>query len=437
MQCELQEEYILVSPPLARLSLKHLSVFNRMPQQQTISSLHSSKIKELKQTERKLPKIENQIKKLEKRFNNDLSLREQYRILAQIDELKNKLQYEGKNVSRRHLEYSSLIHKYLEAENTVSSNRKERGVLAMIMKKRGDKKEQERVDSPSREEILNRYMLKARPESVNTSQVQKTEDEYCFECERYMVLDDTRMVCSGCGVECPVITSTERPSLKDPPTQSRCYEYKRDSHLKDTMNKIQGKETTRVPDSVINRVILEIDNEGVKNLAELTVMDIRRYLQKHASEGLNDYYENSPQILYRITGIKPATFTPEQEAHILEMFRRVQEPFEKYKPSNRKNFLSYSYILYKFCQLLGYDQFLDKLKLFESREILHEQDQIWSKICEELGGESTGWVFIPTQYGGENITSDNTLQRWIRRHNRRGENKGSETGSTIDTSERK
>lgn len=35
------------------------------------------------------------------------------------------------------------------------------------------------------------------------------------------------------------------------------------------------------------------------------------------------------------------------------MFAEIQEPFERNCPPNRKNFLSYGYTLYKFCELLG------------------------------------------------------------------------------------
>jgi hypothetical protein len=35
------------------------------------------------------------------------------------------------------------------------------------------------------------------------------------------------------------------------------------------------------------------------------------------------------------------------------MFAEIQTPFAKHCPANRKNFLSYGYTLYKFCELLG------------------------------------------------------------------------------------
>ena len=71
------------------------------------------------------------------------------------------------------------------------------------------------------------------------------------------------------------------------------------------------------------------------------------------------------------------------------LFKEIQIPFMKHCPPERKNFLSYSYVLHKFCELLEYDNLLCYFSLLKSREKLQEQDKIWKKICEKLG-----WHFI-------------------------------------------
>jgi hypothetical protein len=73
------------------------------------------------------------------------------------------------------------------------------------------------------------------------------------------------------------------------------------------------------------------------------------------------------------------------------MFRDIQEPFMRHCPPNRKNFLSYSYVLHKFCQLLELDEYLPYFKLLKSTEKLRDQDRIWMKVCEELK-----FQFIPS-----------------------------------------
>ena len=158
------------------------------------------------------------------------------------------------------------------------------------------------------------------------------------------------------------------------------------------MANIQGKESVKVSEEVINTIIREIVHERMENsLEKLTEADIKRYLKKNRKLR---YYNHATQILYRITKIPPLQMTPIMEEKMKMRFLQIQEPFEIFKGKNRSNFFSYSYIIYKFCQILGYNEFLPKLKLYKDRLKLYEHDKIWNKICEHLGGESAGWKFI-------------------------------------------
>ena len=73
------------------------------------------------------------------------------------------------------------------------------------------------------------------------------------------------------------------------------------------------------------------------------------------------------------------------------MFKEIQMPFMKHCPESRKNFLSYSYVLHKFCELLEFDHLLEYFPLLKSREKLHQQDVIWEKICKDVQ-----WQYIPS-----------------------------------------
>ena len=68
---------------------------------------------------------------------------------------------------------------------------------------------------------------------------------------------------------------------------------------------------------------------------------------------------------------------------------KIQIPFIKHCPKDRKNFLSYSYVLHKFVELLGLDEYKICFPLLKSREKLHQQDKIWKGICNILR-----WEFI-------------------------------------------
>ena len=227
------------------------------------------------------------------------------------------------------------------------------------------------------------------PEELCYSENNINEDNYCYTCKKFKVfnIDEAISTCLSCGISINVSTNPEKPSIK--PAEN---DYKRYTHFCDCLANIQGKESVKVSEEVINTIIREIVHEKMENsLEKLTEADIKRYLKKHRKLR---YYNHATQILYRITNIPPLQMTPIMEEKLKIMFLQIQEPFEIFKGKNRSNFFSYSYIIYKFCQLLEYNEFLPKLKLYKDRLKLYEHDKIWKKICEHLGGESADWKFI-------------------------------------------
>lgn len=88
-----------------------------------------------------------------------------------------------------------------------------------------------------------------------------------------------------------------------------------------------------------------------------------------------------------VSGIPLPIITKEQEEELRVMFKEIQIPFMKCCPKGRKNFLSYSYVLHKFCQLLELDHVLASFPLLKSREKLQQQDIMWEQICNDLGWE--------------------------------------------------
>ena len=120
--------------------------------------------------------------------------------------------------------------------------------------------------------------------------------------------------------------------------------------------------------------------------AEIKPSKVREFLKKLK---LNKYYEHTNAICNVLNGVPAPKLPPELEERLKRMFAEIQEPFERACPPTRTNFLSYSYVLYKFCELLGEDSYLPLLPLLKSSEKLYAQDQIWRKICGELR-----WEFI-------------------------------------------
>ena len=171
-------------------------------------------------------------------------------------------------------------------------------------------------------------------------------------------------------------------------TISQPFTYQRINHFKEWLNQLQGKEVTVIPDSVIDLVLIEMKKERITNIDDITTDRIKKYLKKLK---LNKYYEHIPNLIHKITNKPPLVITAEFEKVLLNLFDKIQEPFKKHCPPTRKNFLSYSYTIHKFCQLLDKKEYLIYFPLLKSREKLFEQEKIWKNICIELN-----WKFIPS-----------------------------------------
>lgn len=149
----------------------------------------------------------------------------------------------------------------------------------------------------------------------------------------------------------------------------------------------QAKESTDIPDHIYDQILNEIKKQRLINKS-ITPKQMRAILKKL---NYNKYYEHVQHIINKVSGKPPPRMTREVEEKFREMFKLCQEPFNIYSPKDRKNFLSYSYTLHKFCELLDLNDFLPCFPLLKSTDKLKEQDKIWKKICEYLN-----WQFIPS-----------------------------------------
>ena len=151
---------------------------------------------------------------------------------------------------------------------------------------------------------------------------------------------------------------------------------------------VQAKESYEVPNDVLDKVMHELYKQRINDIENITPQKIRDILK---TLKIRKAYDHVVQIHSKITGIKPSRMTPEMEDTCRLMFIAVQPVFEKYCPKERKNFLSYSYCLYKFFQILGLYQFLDCFSLLKGRDKLAKQDDIFRQICDDLN-----WEFFPS-----------------------------------------
>tara|TARA_X000000368_G_scaffold349736_1_gene289915 strand:+ start:16766 stop:17710 length:945 start_codon:yes stop_codon:yes gene_type:complete len=242
-----------------------------------------------------------------------------------------------------------------------------------------------------RKDIFNDYL--AIVEKVNVDRPIEKISEKCPNCPDsrvYHFTDSSDLVCEGCGLIIAKLISEELTYREEQETSEKIvnYSYKRENHFNEWLSQFQAQETTNIPKEVVEELRNELKKIKIKVVTEITHARVRSLLKKLK---LNKYYEHVPYITNILSGISPPKMPQELEERLRIMFKDIQKPFDKNCPTERKNFLSYSYVLYKFCELLSEDKYLKYFPLLKSKEKLYQQDVIWKKICNDLQ-----WEYIPT-----------------------------------------
>lgn len=245
-----------------------------------------------------------------------------------------------------------------------------------------------------RDKALERYLCIIEPTAIRGGILPGSgiEPDFgaCPHCETEMVFyhNEATLGCPSCGYQDFILVDSEKPSYKDPPREISYFAYKKINHFNEWLAQFQAKESTEIPSDVYDLILTEIKKERITDPRTLKPQKLREILKKLH---LNKFYEHIPHILHRMNAFCAPTMSREMEDKLRYMFKEIQPSFIRHCPRGRSNFLSYSYVLYKFCQLLELDDFLPCFPLLKSHEKLYMQDNIWQKICSDLG-----WEFIRT-----------------------------------------
>lgn len=368
----------------------------------TIDAKHNSIVKKFKEEKKMYPNLKKDLARTNKTYQKLMSksLKEftddefgfKNELEDKIEMLESKIKnlQESKEEKKYYLDTSSLLFDYYN--NSLSIK-----VLdEKCKKKKGKKtvmdwlnKNQSNTENVRRK-VCDNYMSIIDPNFVKSFEKQEQQNTYCESCgiEKTTHLSEGCMICTKCGEISYIVIDSDKPSYKDPPQEISYFAYKRINHFNEWLAQFQAKETTDIPKELYDQILLEIKKERIDNMRDLKQIKVREILKKLKQ---NKYYEHVPHIINKINGLPPPIMSRETEEELRRMFKEIQIPFQKFCPKDRKNFLSYSYVLHKFVQLLDLDEYLDCFILLKSREKLHQQDLIWSQICKYLK-----WEFIPS-----------------------------------------
>jgi hypothetical protein len=368
-----------------------------MKQMTSLDEKHQEMLNRFHENERKtIPKLKKEILILEqeksKYEHNQID-----KILDiddKIDELKKEIKMLKREKKQYLLDNSKYIFDYFESKKQISSGDQNQNVkvLNSFFKVKSTNSERENPNNYSQsKKLYQEYWRNVNNEFTNPQDYIMSCD-LCDVCEKgEMVPQDEEgiMICNNvqCGQFITYIVDSSKPNNKDPPNEVSYTAYIRLNHFKEILSQFQAKETTQIPEEVIDKIRARIKKERITDMKQINYDKMREILRKL---GLNKYFEHI-QYINSIFGVKPPIMNEELHETLCVLFIEIQKPWAVHCPANRTNFFNYTYTLYQLCMLLDQTQYLPFIPMMKDREKQLEQDMIWKKVCEDLD-----WEFFPT-----------------------------------------
>ena len=366
----------------------------------TLDGKHNEFINEFNKDEQdKIPKLKNEkgeiLGKLkENEETQNLSIEQVLDLKDRIEEINEEI----KNIKMKKKEYfldnSKYIFDYFENKKNISNgvenaNKSKSKILNSFFKINQDETNQDANNINNKNNnIFKKYLSNIDDSFLDINAFIRPSDicQHCFKGELIPLDDEGVLICNSCSKNVQYLIENEKPSYKEPPKEVCFYAYKKINHFKEILAQFQGKETTQIPEDVIENLKQQIKKERI-DMNKMTYNKTKEVLKKL---GYNKYYEHINFIKDKL-GLKPPIISQELEEILCNFFMEIQYPYAKHCPDYRVNFLHYYYVLYKLFELLGEKDYLSEIPMLKDREKLIEQDTIWKKICEELD-----WEFIAT-----------------------------------------
>jgi hypothetical protein len=354
----------------------------------TLENKHRQKIKEFDTEkegviplENKLNDIKNEINELDKYREKFTSIEQQKRtiLLDLKDDIERTLHILKNNISE--MDYydktGDILMNYYNIKNIEDDSIESKNILSFLCKKKQiDEKPKNKVNKT---ELFEKYCQITEGINVNPDDGSK-RIKYCLECkiEKILNIVESSYICPLCG-DMEIIIMDEDVQIKD------YSPYKRLNRFREWLNAFQAKQSPEIDNNIYKEIIDELNKRRITDLSILNREKMRSILKKLK---FNYLYEHTHYIINKLSGLPPPKITCDMEKMFIRMFLMIQDPWSKHKLIDRKNFLSYGYVLHKFCELLELDHLLECFTLHKDMKKTMENDIIWDKICKYLNWES-------------------------------------------------
>jgi hypothetical protein len=374
----------------------------------TLDAIHNQKVQNMIEQKENIDVYKDKLAQLKKKVSETTSDIEIWRLEREAESLEKKIKTveDDSELMDYFLRTGDILYNYYDIQEQIQQGTKtsnttkaKPGSILAILEEVAQKEEGHKntvVIPPvqkglQRNQLLNDYLQLEDPAMARNT-VEEYDDPWttCEMCnnEMIMCLNEANLTCSKCGHQEFILVDSDKPSYKDPPREVCYYAYKKINHFNEWLAQFQAKESTEIPNEIYDTILVQLKKERITNMSSLKPTKLREILRKMKA---SKYYEHIPHIINRLNGQNAPFMSREDEEKLRHMFREIQPSFKKHRPQGRRNFLSYGYILYKFCELLEMDEYLGCFPLLKNRDKLYLQDKTWEKICADQT-----WEYIRT-----------------------------------------
>ena len=352
----------------------------------TLDNKHKMMVKNINKKKIEMNNIKNEIEKINEELNILDNNREHFTqsLIKQRANLLDKKENHEMELNRIETNYDEmdyydnigdLLTSYYSVDSKITETKISYNILDLLSKKPDIQPDN---TSNSKSTLLEKYCQRIDGTRINQDDG-SNRIKYCNECniEKLLITSESSYICPCCGSVDVVILDEDR-QIKD------YSPYKRLNHFKEWLNQFQAKQSPDIPEQIFIDIVKELNKTRMQDLSSITRIKMKNILKKLK---YNSYYEHIHYIINKLNNLPPPKITRDMEKVFISMFVKIQDPWDKYKNNNRKNFLSYSYVLHKFCELLELDHLLECFTLHKDPDKIMENDQIWYKICKSLNWE--------------------------------------------------
>ena len=219
----------------------------------------------------------------------------------------------------------------------------------------------------------------------------KKRDRYfCMGCKLRKIVDYERsiLVCTKCGVfgYYPVHVSSYNHTMRY--SRRKCI-YKRYDNFKAILNQFLCIQDQKVPDEVIRTLWNQINNKDnllYNYTIPLTIPILECILKRNK---MMKYKNSIYFIFFKLKSQPIPHITIKERDMMLNVFNVVSNIYDKYKPNDRKSFLSYPFVLKQILIVLGKNAYAKYIPQLKTKSKQKELERIWELITKDPEWVST------------------------------------------------